>query len=180
LTIVAFADKLLKRLQTKARRRPHGIDPVETRADAGEAFDSFVATCEAKHPEATECLVKDRDSSGPMGVGAVCRQMRLTGGATNRREPSERSNRHPACRPLRSGRFFMDTGMRHVSNGAPGESGDVPGDEGNPDPENPDHLHMTGDGTGRLRRNLLSFPTSVILDSDAEGDSDELEPKKPP
>jgi transposase-like protein len=34
---------------------------ADTREAAGKAFDAFVETYQAKYPQATECLVKDRD-----------------------------------------------------------------------------------------------------------------------
>lgn len=39
----------------------HGIYEAETKAEADKAFDKFVATYEAKSPQATECLTKDRE-----------------------------------------------------------------------------------------------------------------------
>jgi putative transposase len=53
-------DKLPKRLQPEAKEKLHQIWMAETRADAEQAFDLFLATYEAKYPKATECLAKDR------------------------------------------------------------------------------------------------------------------------
>src|SRR4051795_10599389 len=53
-------DKLPKGSQPKAKRMLHDIYQAETRAQAEKAFDLFVTTYEAKYPQATECLVKDR------------------------------------------------------------------------------------------------------------------------
>ena len=39
----------------------HNIWQAETKEDAGKAFDLFVKTYEAKYPEATVCLQKDRE-----------------------------------------------------------------------------------------------------------------------
>jgi len=54
-------DKLPKASQPKAKGMLHEIYLAESRAAAEKAFDLFVTTYEAKHPKATECLVKDRD-----------------------------------------------------------------------------------------------------------------------
>ena len=54
-------DNLPKRLQPEAKEKIHDIWMAATKADAGKAFDLFVATYEAKYPKATECLSKDRD-----------------------------------------------------------------------------------------------------------------------
>jgi putative transposase len=54
-------DKLPKGSQPKAKGRLHDIYQAEGREGAGNAFDLFVKTYEAKYPKATECLVKDRD-----------------------------------------------------------------------------------------------------------------------
>jgi transposase-like protein len=53
-------DKLPKGTQPKAKAALHAIWQAETKAEAEEAFDLFVATYQAKYPKATECLVKDR------------------------------------------------------------------------------------------------------------------------
>ena len=54
-------DNLPKRLQPEAKEKIHDIWMAATKADAGKAFDLFLATYEAKYPKATECLSKDRD-----------------------------------------------------------------------------------------------------------------------
>ena len=53
-------DKLPKRLQPGAKESIHQIWMAETRQDASDAFDLFLATYEAKYPKACECLSKDR------------------------------------------------------------------------------------------------------------------------
>ena len=53
-------DKLPKGSQPKAKRMLHDIYQAEGRQEAEKAFDLFVATYEAKDPQAVECLVKDR------------------------------------------------------------------------------------------------------------------------
>ena len=55
-------DKLPKGVQPKAKAALHGIYEAETKADAGKAFDLFVATYESKYPKAAECLSKDREA----------------------------------------------------------------------------------------------------------------------
>jgi hypothetical protein len=79
------------------------------------------------------------DASGvePRRVGMVCWEVRVTGRGTSRRGPSGRSDGHPACRPLRSRRFSLDTGMRPVSNACSGQPGEVPDDEVNSHLGNP-------------------------------------------
>ena len=54
-------DNLPKRLQSQAKDKLHQIWMASTRQDAGDAFDLFVQTYEAKYPKAVECLNKDRD-----------------------------------------------------------------------------------------------------------------------
>ena len=54
-------DKLPKRLQPQAKDALHQIWLAETRQNADQAFDQFLATYEAKYPKAVECLRKDRD-----------------------------------------------------------------------------------------------------------------------
>jgi transposase-like protein len=54
-------DKLPKRLQPTAKAQLHEIWMSDTREHAGQAFDQFVATYEAKYPKAVECLKKDRE-----------------------------------------------------------------------------------------------------------------------
>jgi transposase-like protein len=53
-------DKLPKSLQPAAKDQVHQIWMSATQADATKAFDAFIATHEAKHPKAAECLAKDR------------------------------------------------------------------------------------------------------------------------
>jgi len=53
-------DKLPKGVQPKAKAALHEIWQAETKAAAEKAFDLFVATYQAKYPQAVECLVKDR------------------------------------------------------------------------------------------------------------------------
>jgi transposase-like protein len=54
-------DKLPKGSQPKAKRMLHDIYQAEGKADAEKALDLFVETYRAKYPQATECLVKDRE-----------------------------------------------------------------------------------------------------------------------
>jgi transposase-like protein len=54
-------DKLPKGSQPKAKGMLHEIYLAESRAAAEKAFDLFVKTYQAKYPQATECLSKDRD-----------------------------------------------------------------------------------------------------------------------
>jgi putative transposase len=54
-------DKLPKGSQPKAKRMLHDIYQAEGKADAEKAFDLLVETYRAKYPQATECLVKDRE-----------------------------------------------------------------------------------------------------------------------
>jgi len=58
---VNVLDKLPKRLHAEAKDKLHAIWMAPTKADADKAFDLFVATYEAKYPQATACLSKDRD-----------------------------------------------------------------------------------------------------------------------
>ena len=55
-------DKLPKRLQPKAKRALHDIMKAETRDQAEEHLDTFIATYAAKHPKATRCLRTDREA----------------------------------------------------------------------------------------------------------------------
>jgi transposase-like protein len=50
-----------KSAQPKAKQALHAIWQAETKADADQAFDLFIATYEAKYPKATLSLHKDRD-----------------------------------------------------------------------------------------------------------------------
>ena len=52
---------LPKSSQPKAKQALHNIWQAETRADAEQAFDLFIATYDAKYPKATLCLQKDRE-----------------------------------------------------------------------------------------------------------------------
>jgi putative transposase len=54
-------DKMPKRQQPQAKRMLHEIYMAETKRDAEKAFDLFIATYEAKYPNATRCLAKDRE-----------------------------------------------------------------------------------------------------------------------
>jgi putative transposase len=54
-------DKLPKAKQAKAKSLIHEIWMAETREAAGKAFDAFLESYQAKYPQATECLAKDRD-----------------------------------------------------------------------------------------------------------------------
>ena len=54
-------DKLPKRLQPKAKKLLREIMYADTRDDAEEALDAFVAEFAPKHERAVECLVKDRE-----------------------------------------------------------------------------------------------------------------------
>lgn len=52
---------LPKSAQPKAKQALHAIWQAETKADAGQAFELFIASYEAKCSKATLCLHKDRD-----------------------------------------------------------------------------------------------------------------------
>jgi putative transposase len=54
-------NKLPKKLQPKAKSALWEIYRAETKTDANRAFDRFIKTYQAKYPEATNCLDKDRD-----------------------------------------------------------------------------------------------------------------------
>ena len=54
-------DKLPKRLQAGAKDKLHQIWMADTREAAGEAFDLFIETYQAKYPKAAQCLQKDRE-----------------------------------------------------------------------------------------------------------------------
>lgn len=54
-------NKLPKSLHPQAKEMLHEIWRSPTRAAADKAFDLFVKTFEAKYPDATACLEKDRD-----------------------------------------------------------------------------------------------------------------------
>ena len=55
-------DKLPKRMQPGAKEKIQQIYLAETRHQAGEAFDLFLKTYEAKYLKAADCLRKDRDA----------------------------------------------------------------------------------------------------------------------
>lgn len=55
-------NKLPKTLQAKAKQHLHDILLNETKEDAQKSFDFFIETYQAKYPNATECLEKDRDA----------------------------------------------------------------------------------------------------------------------
>jgi transposase-like protein len=54
-------DKLPKGSQAKAKQMLHEIYLAESQAEAEKALDLFVATYQAKHPKATDCLKKDQE-----------------------------------------------------------------------------------------------------------------------
>jgi len=54
-------NKLPKGVQPKAKAMLHEIWQAETKDEAERAFALFVATFEAKYPQAVACLAKDRD-----------------------------------------------------------------------------------------------------------------------
>lgn len=53
-------NKLPKKLQPKAKTALWEIYRAQTKTDAMKAFNRFIKTYQAKYPEATECLAKDR------------------------------------------------------------------------------------------------------------------------
>ncbi|HEY5640188.1 MAG TPA: IS256 family transposase [Dehalococcoidia bacterium] len=55
-------DKLPKRLQPKAKRTLQAIMAADTREQADEQLDAFVAAYDAKYPKATACLTADREA----------------------------------------------------------------------------------------------------------------------
>jgi len=55
-------NKLPKSLQPQAKRLLHSIWQAPTRAEANKAFDLFLETFDAKYPQATGCLAKDREA----------------------------------------------------------------------------------------------------------------------
>jgi transposase-like protein len=55
-------DKMPKGVQSKAKSMIHEMYMAETKKEALEAFDHFVASYNSKYPKAVECLVKDKDS----------------------------------------------------------------------------------------------------------------------
>jgi putative transposase len=54
-------NKLPKKLQPTAKSALWEIYRAETKTDANQAFNRFIKTYQAKYPEATNCLDKDRD-----------------------------------------------------------------------------------------------------------------------
>lgn len=54
-------NKLPKRQQSQAKSELWNIYRAETKDQANQAFDRFIKTYQAKYPEATRCLEKDRD-----------------------------------------------------------------------------------------------------------------------
>ena len=54
-------NKLPKKLQPNAKSALWEIYRAETKTDANQAFNRFLKTYQAKYPEATDCLAKDRD-----------------------------------------------------------------------------------------------------------------------
>ena len=54
-------DKMAKKVQSGAKAKLHEIWMAPTREDAHKAFEHFVATYQAKYPDAVACLSKDRD-----------------------------------------------------------------------------------------------------------------------
>lgn len=55
-------NKLPKSSQAKAKQQIHDIWMNETKEEAQKSFDLFIETYQAKYPNATECLAKDRDA----------------------------------------------------------------------------------------------------------------------
>ena len=54
-------NKLPKKVQPQAKSALWEIYRAETKTDANQAFNRFIKTYQAKYPEATDCLDKDRD-----------------------------------------------------------------------------------------------------------------------
>jgi len=54
-------DKMPKKVQPSAKSLIHEMYMAESKKDALEAFDEFMALYEAKYPRACECLKKDKD-----------------------------------------------------------------------------------------------------------------------
>jgi putative transposase len=54
-------DKLPKAKQPRAKTMIHEIWMADTRQAAGQAFDAFLETYQAKYPQACACLTKDRE-----------------------------------------------------------------------------------------------------------------------
>jgi len=58
---VNVLDKLPKTLQGPVKSALHEIWQADSRVNADQAFERFIATYEAKYPKAVDCLVKDRE-----------------------------------------------------------------------------------------------------------------------
>ena len=54
-------NKLPKRLQSGAKRKPREMQTAPTKKEALGAFDDFMALYEAKYPRACRCLKKDKE-----------------------------------------------------------------------------------------------------------------------
>lgn len=55
-------NKLPKALHSRAKQHIHDIWMAETKEDAEKCFDFFAKAYQAKYPNASECLTKDRDA----------------------------------------------------------------------------------------------------------------------
>lgn len=55
-------NKLPKKVQPKAKADIWEIYRAETKTEANGAFNRFIKTYQAKYPEASECLAKDREA----------------------------------------------------------------------------------------------------------------------
>ena len=51
-----------KTLHSRAKQHVHDIWMAETKEEAEKSFDFFVKAYQAKYPNASECLAKDRDA----------------------------------------------------------------------------------------------------------------------
>ena len=60
--IANVLDKLPKRLQGRAKRALHEIMYAETRAQAEQGIEAFVAEFSPKYEKAVDCLIKDREA----------------------------------------------------------------------------------------------------------------------
>jgi transposase-like protein len=56
-------DKMPDSVQSEAKKHLHEIYQAPTRSTADSAFDKFLTLYEAKYLRATECLLKDREST---------------------------------------------------------------------------------------------------------------------
>ncbi|MGH8573360.1 MAG: transposase, partial [Gammaproteobacteria bacterium] len=75
--IANVLDKLPKRLQGRAKRALHEIMYAETRAQAEQGIEAFVAEFSPKYEKAVDCLIKDREAmlaffDCPAGTGSIC------------------------------------------------------------------------------------------------------------